>query len=157
MRRIRDFLGTDNFHNIMKNIKDAIGLKENDKIYVQKGGGVYIREAGIGREISIQDWADGYRFLFNLILDIFGWAMRSGVPNGTINKNGDIKGILLIDEIEQHLHPSLQIKIYNKFKNIFPKMQIIASTHSPFVVLNTTPEEIIILSSKGKYVEINQH
>jgi predicted ATP-binding protein involved in virulence len=43
-------------------------------------------------------------------------------------------GVLLIDEIEQHLHPSLQLEIGNGLRQAFPLLQIIATTHSPLVL-----------------------
>jgi hypothetical protein len=43
-------------------------------------------------------------------------------------------GVLLIDEIEQHLHPALQLEIVNGLRRAFPLLQIIATTHSPLVL-----------------------
>lgn len=57
----------------------------------------------------------------------------------------DFDGILIIDEMDVHLHPELQAKIYLALDRLFPKAQIFTSTHSPHVVQVAEPEEIIPL------------
>jgi predicted ATP-binding protein involved in virulence len=46
----------------------------------------------------------------------------------------DIRGIMLIDEVEQHLHPRWQLRVMELLKHAFPKVQFIATTHSPLVI-----------------------
>jgi len=67
---------------------------------------------------------------------------------------GYIRGILLIDEIEQHLHPSMQAEILPRLSDLFPQMQIFATTHSPLVALDATPEELIVLRWEGDQVVV---
>ena len=57
----------------------------------------------------------------------------------------DYHDIIMIDEIDIHLHPQWQAKLVKVLKEIFPKAQIIATTHSPSVLQNATAEEIIPL------------
>jgi predicted ATP-binding protein involved in virulence len=57
----------------------------------------------------------------------------------------DFEGILIIDEVDVHMHPSLQANMYYELKRILPKAQIFTSTHSPHVVQVAAPEEIISL------------
>lgn len=57
----------------------------------------------------------------------------------------DFDSIIMIDEIDIHLHPQWQAKLVNVLKETFPKAQIIATTHSPSVLQNATAEEIIPL------------
>lgn len=59
----------------------------------------------------------------------------------------EIEGIVLIDEIELHLHPEWQSKITSVLLEIFPSMQFIISTHSPHVVQNSEPHTVIALES----------
>uniref|UniRef100_UPI0034A03482 AAA family ATPase n=1 Tax=Saccharibacillus sp. CPCC 101409 TaxID=3058041 RepID=UPI0034A03482 len=54
----------------------------------------------------------------------------------------DLQGVVLIDEIETHLHVSLQKKIMPFLTTLFPKIQFIVTTHSPFV-LNSIPNTVI--------------
>lgn len=60
-------------------------------------------------------------------------------------KIGDFDGCILIDEIEEHLHPSWQAKLVKALKEIFPKCQFIVSTHSPGILQSVEKDEIIPL------------
>ncbi|MFL7009377.1 AAA family ATPase [Enterovibrio norvegicus] len=64
----------------------------------------------------------------------------------------DLTGIILIDEIDAHLHVSLQKKILAFLKNAFPKVQFIVTTHSPFVV-SSVDDAVIYDLSKLEQVE----
>ena len=92
--------------------------------------------------IPLHSWADGYRVTLNWILDIYAWAMMHGQA---IDEEGHVHGILLIDEIEQHLHPSMQRGIFRSLKELFLRMQILASTHSPLILQGIDSHEIISL------------
>ncbi|MEH8163341.1 AAA family ATPase [Aeromonas allosaccharophila] len=58
----------------------------------------------------------------------------------------EIAGFVLIDEIDAHLHVSIQRKIFSFFDNAFPKIQFIITTHSPFVVQSVNDAVIYDLS-----------
>lgn len=62
----------------------------------------------------------------------------------------EFNGIILIDEIELHLHPLWQAKLVLSLKAIFPKAQIIVTTHSPSVLQVLEKEEIIPLCEDGE-------
>ena len=57
----------------------------------------------------------------------------------------DFNGLIMIDEIDVHLHPQWQAKLVSVLKETFPNAQIIATTHSPSVLQNAMTEEIIPL------------
>ena len=57
----------------------------------------------------------------------------------------DFKGIILIDEIDLHLHPTWQAQLVQVLKTIFPKVQFIVTTHSPSVLQSLEKDEIIAL------------
>lgn len=149
LRRLQDYLGTKRFDNTLKGIKKALGLSLQTKITIKKGGGVFIWEPNIGEEIPLGGWADGYRITFSWIMDLYAWAMRAD----KVTKKGGINGILLIDEIEQHIHPLMQMKLINDLSDILPELQIITTTHSPLVALGVEPEELIALKRKGKHIK----
>lgn len=83
----------------------------------------------------------GYRRLLYIVLDL---AYRSYVLNG----NCDSSGIVMIDEIDLHLHPGLEKEVLGRFLNTFPNIQFIVSTHSPLVLTNlsTSEGECVVLS-----------
>jgi hypothetical protein len=141
LRRLYDFLGTRLFDSTLRGIKRVLGLTAEDEIHLAKGGGVEVSGPTVGRRVRLEGWADGYRLTFAWLLDLYGWAMRAE----RITPKGGIDGILLIDEIEQHLHPSMQTGILPRLSEILPDLQIIATTHSPLVALGASPEELVSL------------
>ena len=54
-------------------------------------------------------------------------------------------GVVLIDEVDMHLHPEWQKRIMADLHYIFPKVQFIVTTHSPSVLANVTREHILLL------------
>jgi len=148
IRRLRDYLGTTKYNNTMKGVMKALGLTPKDRIELPKGGGVIISGPSIGKNIPLEGWADGYRMTFNWIIDFYGWAMRAD----NVTPSGGIRGILLLDELEQHLHPSMQTDMLAQLSNLFPEVQIFVTTHSPLVALGAFPEELVVLRRKIKQV-----
>ena len=148
LRRLYDYLGTGAFGKTMRGIKRVLGLGPRDKIEFVKGGGVTIRGPKFGRALTLEGWADGYRMTFSWLLDFYAWAMRAKC----ITRTGGIRGILLVDEPEQHLHPSMQTDLLNRLSKLFPDVQIIATTHSPLIALGVLPSELVVMKRRGKKV-----
>lgn len=105
-------------------------------------------------EIYYEYLSSGFKsivsILFGIIKDI---EFRFKTP--TI-KAKDFDGIILIDELELHLHPIWQAKISNILKEVFPKVQFIVTTHSPHIIQNANPNEIIALKRDENGVVIKK-
>lgn len=148
LRRLMDHLGTDLYVHAKSGIKKALGLSPEDDFELPKGGGVVFSGPTIGNQIPLEGLADGYRITFTWILDLYGWAMRAD----NVTSTGGVEGILLVDELEQHIHPSMQINILSRLSDLFPEIQILATTHSPLVALGALPQELIALRRDGNSV-----
>ncbi|NIM47997.1 MAG: AAA family ATPase [Gemmatimonadales bacterium] len=148
LRRLKDFLGSEWYPRVMESIKEALGLDSAVTITLVKGGGVRVSGPGIGKDIPLEGWADGYRMTLAWILDLYVWAMRAEC----ITPTGDVTGIVLLDELEQHLHPSMQVGLPSRLSTLLPHVQIIATTHSPLVALGVEPDELVVLKRDGNNV-----
>ena len=149
LRRLKDYLGESHYENAMSSVKRALTLTEADEIRIERGGGVKVAGPSVGAEIPLESWADGYRLSLGLILDIYAWAMR----RGRVNDDGSVKtGILLVDEVEQHLHPALQARLAPEISKLFSDMQLIATTHSPLTTIGVKPDEVVALRLDGTSV-----
>ena len=73
------------------------------------------------------------------------WGVRDS-SSSTESGWTDMPFVLLIDEIENHLHPSWQRRVVNALRNHFPNVQIFATTHSPFVVAGLRAGQVHILN-----------
>ena len=91
--------------------------------------------------IFLHQFSDGQRVLFGLIGDI---ARRLLLLNDVSDTPFDGRGIVLIDEIELHLHPSWQQKIILILRDSFPNLQFIATTHSPHILSTVDKNSIFI-------------
>ena len=153
LRRLEDYVGTKAYSRVLNRIRRALGLRRTDVLQFEKGGGVLVSGPYKEKGIPLHAWADGYRVTLNWLLDIYAWAMRR---TGAIDSGGHVHGVLLVDEIEQHLHPSMQRHIVQSVKKLFPKMQLLASTHSPLVLQGVESHEIVSLHRRGSRVTAKQ-
>ena len=102
---------------------------------------------GLGN-IPFDTLSDGQRGLIAMVADI---ARRACLLNPHLDDKvlEETPGIVLIDELDLHLHPKWQRSIVKNLKKTFPKIQFIATTHSPQIIGECKPEEIIIVTETG--------
>ncbi|MBQ7607993.1 MAG: AAA family ATPase [Desulfovibrionaceae bacterium] len=85
---------------------------------------------------------DGYASIFYIFTDILMRREHNWLEIGDIF-NYDVQGIVLIDEIESHLHIELQEKFLRVLCILFPNIQFIVSSHSPYILANAPKETIV--------------
>lgn len=95
--------------------------------------------------------SDGIRTILNLVADI---AYRMAVLNPHLLNNilMETTGIVLIDEIDMHLHPAWQKRIIRDLCRVFPKVQFIVTTHAPSVLVNCHNDQIRVVEQHRIYV-----
>lgn len=96
--------------------------------------------------LPFDELSDGQRGLVALIADI---ARRMCILNPHMGKDvlKNTSGVVIIDELDIHLHPAWQRSIVPALKEAFPKVQFIAASHSPQIIGSLNPEEVIILNN----------
>ena len=101
-------------------------------------------------EIYYEYLSSGFKsclsIIFGIIKDI---ELRFKEP--CINAH-DFDGVILIDELELHLHPEWQSRIAKILVEVFPQAQFITATHSPHILQSAKPTEIIALASEDGHV-----
>lgn len=105
--------------------------------------------------IPLNQLSDGYKGMISLVADI-AYRMATLNPQlGTeVLSKGD--GVVLIDEVDLHLHPAWQQKVIDNLMNIFPKVQFIVSTHAPAIISSVKTDKLRILSNKEVCMTANQ-
>ena len=100
--------------------------------------------------MPINQLSDGYKSTVSLVADI---AYRMAVLNPQLLGNvcKETEGIVLIDEVDLHLHPTWQQRILGDLREIFPKVQFIVTTHAPAVISTVKSENIILLNDGEAY------
>ncbi|WP_233493041.1 AAA family ATPase [Chromobacterium sp. ATCC 53434] len=92
-----------------------------------------------GALVRVDQMSDGYRSVLSMIFEIFrlmtkSYGMEKVISSLNVHdKCLELDGVVAIDEVDTHLHPSWQKKIGLWFKSCFPRIQFIVSTHSPII------------------------
>lgn len=87
--------------------------------------------------------SQGYQTLIAWLADVIGHILLDTRQN---LQPEAMEGLVLIDEIDLHLHPTWQVRLIPALKRVFPRLQFIATTHSPMVLPALTSDEIFLLS-----------
>jgi predicted ATP-binding protein involved in virulence len=95
-----------------------------------------------GKRLTVNQLSGGELILIAMIGDL---ARRMAIANPDSTKPLEGSGIVLIDEIDLHLHPKWQRMIVPKLLEVFPNCQFIISTHSPHVITHVHPESLFLL------------
>jgi len=104
--------------------------------------------------VSLHELSLGYKTLLSWVVD-FVKGMLEKYPE---SKNALAEpAICLVDEIDLHIHPSLQNKVIQFLSQTFPKTQFIVTAHSPLIVQALENANIILLKEKGNSVEVLQN
>lgn len=94
---------------------------------------------GSGARVAVEQLSDGYRSILSMIFEILRQMARAYGPDtflkGLRSSPGaiDLPGVIAVDEVDAHLHPSWQDRIGPWFTRCFPKVQFVVTTHSPIV------------------------
>ena len=95
-------------------------------------------------KLPLNQLSDGYKGTVSLVADI---AYRMAVLNPQLLDRvlEETPGVVLIDEVDLHLHPAWQQRVLSDLRSIFPNVQFIVSTHAPAVIQSVQSENIRIL------------
>jgi predicted ATP-binding protein involved in virulence len=133
----------------LKQVRNAIStiIAPNARVYFSGATSAklmveWTMETGEKRELLLSQLSAGYRNMLALVMD---FARRLAQANPEIQNPLAAEAILMIDELDLHLHPTWQQKIIPDLKKVFPNTQIIATTHSPEVVTTVQQNQVKIL------------
>lgn len=100
-----------------------------------------------GVALPVRQLSDGERGSLALVLDLTRRLSQANPGLDDPAANGP--GVVLIDEIDLHLHPKWQREIVRNLPDAFPQLQFIATTHSPQVVGEVSRDRVRLLTSRG--------
>jgi len=107
------------------------------------------------KQISLDKLSSGNIYLIQRLLSLLRQVYSICVINNLpISEYKKIKGVLLIDEAENHLHPKWQKVFLKNILDLFPNIQIIVSTHSPFIVSSIENSKVFVCESKTDFSTI---
>ncbi len=121
-----------------------------------------------GQSLSLSGLSDGYRSVLSLMLELIRqmrtifFLPEKGFPDFFVQENAaspwvvDLPGVVMIDEVDAHLHPSWQTQIGKWLTTYFPRIQFIVTTHSPLVCRSAEKGTIWQLAAPGSGEESRQ-
>jgi len=130
-------------------LKDEIADDESVIFSTRYGKEIVALKTSDGTVIPFTNLSDGYRNVIKIVLDI---ATRMCILNPYLKENAltETPGIVIIDELDLSLHPTWQKRIVNILKTLFPKIQFICATHSPFIIQSLENGELFTLDGNEK-------
>ena len=139
------------FTTVKEAIQKSIERCSNADFHIRLGLLLDIEDQG-----KLPFWAlsDGQRAMVTMIGDI---AFKAAQLNPHLGSESLQKtpGIILIDELDLHLHPRWQRHIVDDLQKIFPEIQFICTTHSPQIIGEVSAEEIIVLGTGSQTYKLN--
>lgn len=100
----------------------------------------YTDAEGVYHRDPVGSMGDGCRCTINLVADI---ARRMAMLNPSLgDKVLEAPGVVLVDEVDLHLHPLWQAKVLGDLRRVFPNVQFIVTTHAPVVVSSVLKENV---------------
>ncbi len=133
----------------LKQVRKAILtiIAPNARVYFTQATSVKLMvewetETGEKLELSLSQLSSGYRNMLALVMD---FARRLVQANPQMENPLEAEAVLMIDELDLHLHPTWQQKIIPDLRKVFTNTQIIATTHSPEIVTTVERHQVKIL------------
>lgn len=111
--------------------------------------GTLVAELASGSLMPFSNLSDGYRNMIAMVGDL---AYKCAVLNPQLGRAAltETHGVVLIDELDLHLHPTWQRRVIEDLRRTFPKIQFICTTHSPFLVQSLrSGEELVMLQGQS--------
>jgi energy-coupling factor transporter ATP-binding protein EcfA2 len=118
--------------------------------------GLWLKDRN-GVQLSWEEMSDGYRAALALLTDILRHLINAyGTEDLTERVDGKLRikrsGVVLIDEVDAHLHPEWQREIGFWLKRHFPNIQFLVTTHSPIICQAADPNGLFVLPEPGSAV-----
>jgi hypothetical protein len=123
-------------------IKDLLSWDDDDQILRRKARLFATVNGDYG---PIRDLSDGYQSVLALATD-----MMLNLSRATFDMN-NVEGVVLLDELEVHLHPRWKIAIVGALRKAFPRVRFIASTHDPLCVQGIRKGELHVMTRQGEH------
>lgn len=136
---------------LKRSLRSLLQLDDNFEFEIDPRDGLFVITSQ-GR-LPLANWADGYRVSLMWILDLWNSALSLGDLHSKANGiSSSPQGVLLLDEIEQHAHPKLQLRQILALEQALPNLFRVVTTHSPLVTLGVAPSSVLVLRQEGDQV-----
>lgn len=147
-------LTDQNFQRVALTLKDILKLPTRRLILKRNGGNVAAVEAG-GKMLPLNLMSRGQQAAVALAVDIMAGIMdaRERLNQGKAPRDfRQATGVVLLDEIDAHLHPRWKMEIVPSLRRAFPRIQFLAATHEPLCLRGLKAKEIVVMQRDARKV-----
>lgn len=142
-----DSIHSDYAHIDAKTVKSALELfTDFENIHIERQGTPKMVVEKDGEKLDVNQLSQGEKSLLALVGDI---ARRLAILNPSLDNPLHGEGVVLIDEVDLHLHPKWQQNLIDKLIKTFPNVQFIVTTHSPHIV-SDNPDVLVYILDNGE-------
>ena len=127
---------TDEFNLHCTDLRTLLPFDPED-LLIRRSGRLYAKDNGV--TVPLAELSDGFRSVIALATDMMLHLSADSTSMTTA------AGLVLIDELEVHLHPQWKLTIVGLLRRVFPQVRFIVSTHDPLCLQNTDPGEVFVL------------
>jgi len=130
--------GLQTLNHILDFLNQSQLLPHGTQIEEVTSEGIFCRD-GNHHRVALTELSDGYRSVLSMILELLRQLVRTYGSETVFqqlesgNTSIALPGVVIIDEIDAHLHPTWQTRIGEWFRKVFPQIQFIVTTHSPLI------------------------
>lgn len=136
----------DRFRKVARDLRSLLPLNDDDEI--ERGPPVRARLAG--DRVTFSQLSAGYQAILALATDVMRFTEHLWGAHAAGELSATVRGILIIDELDAHLHPRWKIRVLSDLRRIFPQVQIIVTTHDPLVLRSLAKGEAVTLGRNGR-------
>lgn len=134
-------LNEDWFRRTAAALKDLLGFPEGDEIL----RGPPIRVRAFGGVRSFSTLSAGYQTLLAIVVDIMRSYAAIWGEKRVAGELSAVRGVLIIDEIDAHLHPRWKLRVISDLRRLFPNAQLLLTTHDPLCLRGLDKGEVAVL------------
>ncbi|MBK8256827.1 MAG: AAA family ATPase [Polyangiaceae bacterium] len=120
---------------------------------------VWVSGETTGKDVPFAGLSDGYLTTAGWFLDLIARWIELAYKEKKLQDGpilGRMTGLVLLDEIDLHLHPQWQVNIIPKVRELLPRMSFVVTTHNPLTLVGASPEEIWVLSREDGRITVEQ-
>jgi predicted ATPase len=143
-----DQLDTRQFNEVAKMMRIVLSLSDEDDLVRDVDDRICVSQGGV--PVPLERLSEGYRSVFALVADVARELLNE------FRSLEDAEAVVLIDEIDTHLHPRWKMRVMSSLRRALPGVQFIVTTHDPLCLRGMDDGEVVVLqrSEKGRIVQL---
>lgn len=130
------------FDEVVRTIRMILPVGDDDQLVNDSRSGICVFAQG--QLTPVGQLSEGYRSVFAMVADICRNLLEHWSNLETAH------GVVLVDEIETHLHPRWKMRVMSSLREAFPRVQFIVTTHDPLCVRGMDDGEVVVLARNEK-------